>query len=145
MVEHVHARYRYRAAWLIFPLLAVGSIALPIIAVFVDAAPWWMETLFLLIAIPLGWWHAATRMIYGMDLTGTELVLRAPLVRRRIPLAELAEFGLPVDQGAIRVTPAGRPIVGRPVRQRCAGVHRRGRPGRSARRGSDGRLASPPG
>lgn len=104
MVEGTRARYRYRTAWLIFPVLVVGSVALPIVAVFVDAAPWWMEMLFLVIAIPLGWWHALTQMIYGMDLTETELVLRAPLVRQRIPLADVAEIGLPVDEGAIRVT-----------------------------------------
>ncbi|MGK5683910.1 hypothetical protein [Actinoplanes sp. URMC 104] len=104
MMEQTRARYRCRAAWLVFPLLIVGSVAFPVVAIFVDAAPWWMETLFLLVAIPLGWWHALTRMFYGMDLTGTALVLRAPIVRERIPLAELAEIGLPVDEGAIRVT-----------------------------------------
>ena len=101
--QRIRARYRYRGAWLMFPLLMVASIAFPIVAIFVDAAPWWAETLFLLVAIPLGWWWAATHMIYRMDLTDTELRLRAPLARYRVPLTELAEIGFPADRGSIVV------------------------------------------
>jgi hypothetical protein len=96
----VDLTYRYRGAWLVYPLLAVATVALPIVALFVDAAPWWAETLFLLIAIPMGWWWASRQMIYRMQLTDTELRLRAPLALYRIPLGELAEIGFPVDAGS---------------------------------------------
>ena len=96
----VERTYRYRGAWLVYPLLATATVALPIIAVFVDVAPWWAETLFLLIAIPMGWWWASRQMIYRLELTDTELRLRAPLALYRIPLTELTEIGFPVDAGS---------------------------------------------
>ncbi|MCO8269080.1 hypothetical protein M1L60_00590 [Actinoplanes sp. TRM 88003] len=96
----VERTYRFRGAWLVYPLLAVATIALPITALFIDAAAWWTETLFLLIAIPLAWWWASRQMIYRLDLTDTELRLRAPLARYRIRLQDLAEIGFPVDAGS---------------------------------------------
>jgi hypothetical protein len=96
----VERTYRYRGAWLIFPLMAVATVAFPIFAIFIDAAPWWAETLFLLIAIPMGWWWASRHLIYKLTLTDTELRLRAPLALYRIPLAEVEEIGFPADQGS---------------------------------------------
>ncbi|MEV4348755.1 hypothetical protein AB0J83_30225 [Actinoplanes sp. NPDC049596] len=95
--------YRYHHAALVIPFMLLASIALPIGALFVDAGPWWAETLFLLIAIPLGWWYVAVRLIYRMELTEQELVLRSLLGRWRVPLAELAEIGAPESGNTVRV------------------------------------------
>ncbi|MEU8817526.1 hypothetical protein [Actinoplanes sp. NPDC048796] len=95
--------YRSRGFLLVFPLMMVATVALPVAALFVDTGPWWAEALFLLIAIPVGWWYVAVRLVYRMDLTGDALVLRAALARYRVPLADLAEIGGPEHTNTNRV------------------------------------------
>ncbi|GAB2570254.1 hypothetical protein Aab01nite_06340 [Paractinoplanes abujensis] len=67
--------------------MVAASIAWPILALFIDATAWWVETLFLVVAIPLAW-RVSARLIYRMNLTSGDLRLRAPLARYRVPLGE---------------------------------------------------------
>ncbi len=101
--EPVRAAYRHTPTLLGVLAMLAATVALPIVAVFVDAAPWWQEALFLLVAIGFGWWEVLFRIAYRMELTDTALVLRAPLARTRIPLQELATVGGPPWRNAYRV------------------------------------------
>ncbi|SNY61419.1 hypothetical protein [Paractinoplanes atraurantiacus] len=95
--------YRSRRFLLVFPLMLLATVAIPVAALFIDAGAWWAEALFLLIAIPVGWWYVAVRLVHRMDLTDDTLILRAALARYRIPLAELAEIGGPEHANTNRV------------------------------------------
>lgn len=104
--ETVRARYRQA----IYPMLLLGvglSVAQPVIAVGFLELPWWQRVLWPLIAIPVMWWYLLRRIVYRMDLTDTDLRLRAILGSWRIPLPELAEIGAPLHRNCIKVARRG--------------------------------------
>ncbi|MBL7257630.1 hypothetical protein [Paractinoplanes lichenicola] len=95
--------YRYRWTALVVPVMLIASVTWIVMAFVIDAAAWWVELLFLLVAIPLLWLWVLTRLIWRMDLTETELRLRAPLARYHIPLGDLSEIGATEGDNMIRV------------------------------------------
>jgi hypothetical protein len=101
--EAVRARYRQPAILLVILLMMGLTVAIPIVAVTFHDAPWWLRLLFPAIAIPYGWWYVLVSTVYRMDLTDTQLRLRAPLAFSRLALDDLAEIGAPYGRNMVKV------------------------------------------
>ncbi|WP_157441455.1 hypothetical protein [Actinoplanes awajinensis] len=94
--------YRGRIHLIVLLTLAL-SVAVPVIAVVFPDVPWWQRVLAPLTAVPLLWFYTLRELVYRLELTDTELRLRALLGRWRIPLADLASIGAPTRQNLVSV------------------------------------------
>ena len=92
MSEPVRARYTYHPVTAVLGLL----LALPIVAPIVwwksgIGLPGWAVPLIVLVAAPLTWAWTLFRLVYRLELTDTQLRLRAPLSTTNVALTDLRE------------------------------------------------------